>query len=160
MEDFPLPLDDYTKGMMYIRGYDDVSQNFVKAIECFRRAAEQDDARAQFILGMLLLHKSLICSHDGNWDKDFDEAWRLLHKSLICSHDGNWDKDFDEAWRWLHRAEAQNFQVAVELKPSHVDRTKDIRKLKQMMSKGAGSIPGMEKADWWTFFNQMLDSSP
>ena len=137
MGDFPLPLDDYTKGMKYIRGYDDVSQNFVKAIECFRRAAEQDDARAQFVLGML-----------------------LLHKSLICSHDGNWDKDFDEAWRWLHRAEAQNFQVAVELKPSHVDRTKDIRKLKQMMSKGAGSIPGMEKADWWTFFNQMLDSSP
>ena len=137
MGDFPLPLDDYTKGMKYIRGYDDVSQNFVKAIECFRRAAEQDHAGSQFILGML-----------------------LLHKCLIRNPDEIWDKDWDEAWRWLYRAEGQRFQAAVELKPSQIDKTQDIRKLKQMMIKGAGSIPGIKKADWWIFFEQMRDSSP
>ena len=137
MEDFPMPMDDYTKGLMYIQGHDDVPRDFTKAIECFRRAAKQDHAGSQFILGML-----------------------LLHKCRICTPDESWDRDWNEAWRWLYRAEGQRFPAAVDLKPSQIDKAQDIREFNQMMIKGTKSIPGIEKVDWWTLLKQMLEPSP
>ena len=125
----------YRQGMMYVKGHDGYPQNFANAIECFRRAAEEDHAGAQFILGML-----------------------LLRKCIISERGEIWDKDWNEAWRWLYRAEGQGLPEAVKLKPSQVDKVQDMRRFWEMMRDFY--VPGMEGEDWKAFFDQMRPPSP
>ncbi|MXW63670.1 MAG: sel1 repeat family protein [Bacteroidetes bacterium SB0662_bin_6] len=131
-------LDDYRRGKMYERGLGGFPQDFPKAMECFRRVAdEQNHPGAQFTLSMMLFLKWLI----------------LLD-----------DTDYEEGKKWLYRAEDQGFGEAVELKssfdkfdrnPSPHTRKHFMRMLREYLG-----MTGMEKSNWRVFFEQMSDISP
>lgn len=130
-------LDDYKQGKMYERGLGGFPQDFPKAMECFRRAAdEQNHPGAQFTLGMLLLLKVMVTKDDENFDYE----------------------SFKEGKKWLYRAEDQGFPEAVKLKPRYTLK-RDPSRLKSMI----GEYFTMSKLDWdaWKkFFEQMQRTSP
>lgn len=132
-----MPDDHFTLGIKHLKGYGGYPQNFEKAIDCFRCAAEQDHPGAQFRLGAL-----------------------LMIKCLITERGETWDKEWDEAWRWLCRAEGQGFPEAVELAPGSIDRGQDVKRFRKMWRNLHMCIPGMEKADWKAFFEQYAHLSP
>ena len=105
---------DYQKGVNYYYGqkgdYFTSKQDYEKAVECFRRAVEKGDARAQFYLGL--------CYEEGQGvPQDYREAVRWYRRGaeqgnakaqwqLGCCYERGYGvpKDIDEALKWYRKA--------------------------------------------------------
>ena len=116
-EAWPGEVLEFETGVRFYLG-NGQAKNFSKAVEWFRKAAEKNDARAQFFLGLCYQNGEGVRKNDAeavNWyrkaaEQNFDVAQYNL---AVCYRTGQGvRKNSVEAAKWYRRAAEQNYDVA------------------------------------------------
>jgi tetratricopeptide (TPR) repeat protein len=116
-EAWPGEVLEFETGVRFYTG-NGQAKNFSKAVEWFRKAAEKNDARAQFFLG-------LCCQNGEGVPKNYAEAVKWYRRAAeqnfdvaqynlaVCYNNGQGvRKNYVEAAKWYRRAAEQNYDVA------------------------------------------------
>lgn len=123
MAELGSPVETYNLGVRYAQG-DGVPQNWARAVECYRKAADMGLAESQVNLGM--------CYAEGKGiAQDYTEALRWFRKAAAQGDSGGCFKlgimyangwgvkqDYDEAFTWVNRAAEKGNAEALAARPA------------------------------------------